>query len=265
MSSESTLSEGLPARAAAIELLAAALQRRAGADEAQGGKTFQSLAPRDRGFARALFLATLRHLGPVDRLLAAKLTREPPEAVRHILRIGAVQALYMDAPPHAAVATSVDLADSRRETRAFKGLVNAVLRGLLRDQPAAPAPADFAPPWLFARWTAAYGREGAEAIAALIPAEPPTDLSLKSESDAARLAGDLEATVLPGGSLRSSLRGDVAGWPDYAEGSWWVQDAAAAIPARLLHPKAGETARSLRRAGRQDPAAGRCRGRGRRA
>jgi 16S rRNA (cytosine967-C5)-methyltransferase len=237
--------EGLAARNAALGLLAAALQRRAGADEAQNTKMFQGLAPRDRAFARALFLAALRHLGPVDRLLAGKLTREPPEAVRNILRLGATQALFMGAAPHAAVATSVDLAASRRDTRAFRGLVNAVLRGLLRDAPPPPAATDYAPPWLLARWTAAYGAREAEAIAALIPAEPPTDLSPRDPDDIAALAGDLQASILPGGSLRSSLRGDVAGWPGYAEGRWWVQDAAAAIPARLLHVKAGETALDL--------------------
>jgi len=239
------MGEGLPARAAALDLLTAALSRRAGADEAQNTKAFQGLSPRDRGFARAMFLSTLRHLGPVDRLLAGKLTREPPEAVRNILRLGAVQALYMDAAPHAAVATSVDLADRRKDTRNFKGLVNAVLRGLLRDAPPPPVPADYAPPWLYARWTAAFGKDAADAIAGLIPAEPPTDLSLRDDSDAAALAGDLEAVILPGGSLRLSLRGDVAAWPGYEDGRWWVQDAAAAIPARLLGVKAGDTALDL--------------------
>jgi 16S rRNA (cytosine967-C5)-methyltransferase len=245
MTDDASFGEGLAARTAALDLLAAALQRRGGADEVSSAPGFNKLAPRDRGFARALFLATLRHLGPIDRLLGAKLTREPPEAVRNILRLGAVQALYMGAAPHAAVATSVDLAAHRRETRAFKGLINAVLRGLLRDAPPPPQPGDYAPTWLLARWTAVYGQHTAEAIAALIPAEPPTDLSLRDAGIAPSIADDLEAQILPGGTLRSTLRGDIALWPGYAEGVWWVQDAAAAIPARLLNAKPGETVLDL--------------------
>jgi 16S rRNA (cytosine967-C5)-methyltransferase len=234
---------GLPARAAALDLLAAALARRAGLDEGLSHPALAALAPRDRAFARALVMAALRRLGPIDTALQARLKRPPPERIVNILRLGAAQLLVLRTPPHAAVAASVDLAAAGKGGGAFKGLVNAVLRGLVRDPPALDDPALLAPPWLLARWCAAYGEADARAIAAMIADEPATDLT--PAGAAADLVGPLQAEILPGGSLRTHLKGDVAGWPGFAEGRWWVQDASAAVPARLLAVKPGETALDL--------------------
>jgi 16S rRNA (cytosine967-C5)-methyltransferase len=230
---------GLPARAAAIDLLTAALSGRGAIDEGLGGPALARLEPRDRAFARALLMATLRRLGPIDAALQARLSRPPPERVVQILRLGAAQLFAMDAPPHAAVSTSVELAAAHKQSRPFKGLVNAVLRGLLREPPALDDPALLAPAWLYARWQAAYGAEAARAIAATIVQEPATDLSLRDPAETGSLAAALAGEALPGGSIRTAQRGDVTGWPGFTEGRWWVQDAAAAIPARLLEAGPG--------------------------
>ena len=235
----------LKPRFAALALLEAALDRRGGLDEAAGSKGMLDLPVRDRAFARALTMATLRHLGPIDRALQARLKKPPPDAVIMLLRLGAAQLFHLDTPGFAAVDMTVDMAGARKATQPFKGLVNAVLRGLLRDPPPAPPPEAYAPPWLYARWRAAYGEAGADAIAARIAEEPATDLSLRDPADAEALAESLEARLLPGGTLRTDKRGDLADWPGFAEGRWWVQDAAAAIPARLLALRPGETALDL--------------------
>lgn len=234
---------GLPARRAALDLLTAALARRSGLDEAAGANAFRGLEPRDRAFARALTLAALRHLGPIDRALEARLAKPPPEAVKNILRLGAAQAFAMGAPAYAAVAASVDLAAASAATRPFKGLVNAVLRKLTREPPNLADPEALAPSWLFARWRAAYGEDTARAIAAVIATEPATDLSLKAADPT--LASALEAESLAGGTLRTAKRGDVSAWPGFDDGTWWVQDANAAVPARLLDAQPGQTALDL--------------------
>lgn len=231
---------GLPARRAAIDILSASLARRAGLDEALSRPLFKGLPPRDRGFAMALAMATLRRLGAIDRALDAKLAKAPPDGVRDILRIGVAQAFLMDTPAFAAVTTSVDLAASHSSTRAFKGLVNAVLRGLLREPPNLDDPESICPPWLFARWSAAFGPDAARAMGTLIADEPATDLSFKSPEAAQALAAEMEGEVLEGGALRTPRKGDVATWPAYDQGLWWVQDVSAAVPARLLDVKAGE-------------------------
>ena len=234
------LNDGLPAREAALNLIDAALSRRGGLDEAASANGFRFLEPRERAFARALAMAVLRHLGPIDRALAARLQKAPPDRVMNLLRLGAAQAFHLEVPAFAAVATSVELAGANKTSRPFKGLVNAVLRGLLRDGEPADDPSLLAPPWLYARWVSAFGEPTAREIAAQIALEPATDLSLKPSADAAALAEALEGEILDGGSLRVRRKGDVAGWPGFEDGTWWVQDAAAAIPARLLDLKPGD-------------------------
>jgi len=236
---------GLPARAAALELLTAALSRRAGLDEGLSHPALAALAPRDRAFARALTMATLRRLGPIDGVLQARVRKAPPERIVNVLRLGAAQLLVLKTPPHAAVGATVDLVAAEKGGQAFKGLVNAVLRGLTREPPDLDDPTLLAPTWLLARWRAAFGEAEARAVAALIPEEPATDLTPQGAAEATELAPQLEAEVLPGGTLRAGLKGEVSTWPGFADGRWWVQDASAAVPARLLATRAGETALDL--------------------
>lgn len=233
------LVEGLSARAAALRLLEAALEGRRGLEGALAATEFRRLPARDRTFARALVMMTLRRLGPIDRALDARLSREPPRPVRDILRLGAAQAWFMGTPDFAAVSTTVDLAPQN-----FRGLVNAVMRRLARDGAPATKAEGLAPNWLLARWRAAYGSEAALRIAAQIEAEPQADLTPRPPIDP-RLIESLEAQALPGGTLRTGRRGDPATWPGYAEGDWWVQDAASAIAARLLAVRRGEAVLDL--------------------
>jgi 16S rRNA (cytosine967-C5)-methyltransferase len=221
-----------PARVAALRLLSDALTRRGGFES--GLQALAKLSSQDRAFARALVMATLRRLGPIDRMLDARLAREPPASVRNLLRLGLAQVFWLDTPDFAAVDTTVDLAP-----KSFRGLVNAVLRGQLRDGPPADDPETFAPSWLYARWKAMWGAASARSIAEMIAAEPPTDLSAKGSPEP-ELSQSLEAEILPGGTLRVHRRGDITAWPGYDAGAWWVQDAAAAIPARLLGAAPGE-------------------------
>ena len=117
--------------------------------------------------------------------------------------------------------------------------------GLLREPPKLDDPEALAPPWLLARWRAAYGADAARRIAAVIAGEPAADLTLRSPELAAELAEALEAEILPGGTLRTARRGDLSAWPGFETGAWWVQDASAAVPARLLEPGPGQRAADL--------------------
>jgi 16S rRNA (cytosine967-C5)-methyltransferase len=224
---------GLAARSAALRLLRGALSERGGLERALGDASLARLPPQDRAFARALTMAALRRLGPIDRALDTRLKREPPEPVRDLLRLGLAQAFWLDTPDFAAVDTTVALAP-----KPLRGLVNAVLRGQLREGPPGDDPEALAPAWLFARWRAAYGEAGGRAIARTISEEPATDLSPRAPLNS-ELVAALEAEFLPGGGLRTRRRGDLAAWPGFAEGDWWVQDAAAAIPARFIEPGPG--------------------------
>jgi len=234
---------GHDSRHAALTLLDRVLHRRQNLDDAFDGAVPGTLEPRDRSFVRLLVATTLRRLGQIDA--AIDLCLEKPltpkaRAARDVLRLGAAQLLFLATPPHAAVDGSVDLCV--RDLKPYRPLVNAVLRRLARDGEAIRAAQDAArlntPDWLWDSWTSAYG-DAARAIAAAHLAEAPLDISVKG--DPAAWAAALEATLLPGGSLRRPAGGAVEVLPGFAAGAWWVQDAAAALPARLLGDVAGKS------------------------
>lgn len=235
---------GLEPRRAALSLIKAGLERRGGLDEAMSRSPFTALDARGRAYARGLAATTLRRLGSIDRRLDAKLAKPPPEPVRALLRLGVAQLLYRDTPDFAAVDSTVELA-SAPDTRPFKGLINAVLRGLAREPAPVFAPDVDLPDWLWARWRANWGDEAARAIAVQVAREAATDLTPRHTAAATAVAAALEGELLPGGSVRTARRGELSAWPGFAEGRWWVQDTAAAVPARLLDVQPGESVLDL--------------------
>ncbi|MBI3517133.1 MAG: methyltransferase domain-containing protein [Proteobacteria bacterium] len=238
------------ARAVALGLLAAVLDRRQPLDDALAAdRDLTSLEPRDRAFARLLVATALRRLGQLDALIDACLKHpldvQRPTA-RHILRLGAVQLLFLATPAHAAVDGAVTLADSGG-ARGLKGLINAVLRRLAREGAVMVAAQDAArlnlPGWLWDSWTASYGEATTRAIVAVLMQDPPLDLTVRRDPEA--WAAMLDARVLATGSLRRVAGGEVERLPGYQDGAWWVQDVAAALPARLLGDVAGRRVADL--------------------
>ncbi|OYX20462.1 MAG: rRNA methyltransferase [Brevundimonas diminuta] len=236
---------GVEARLVAGILLNAALEKRTGLDEALSQSPARDLPPQDRAFARAVAMAALRRLGEIDQILERRLQKAPPLAVMTILRVALAQTLVLETPAFAAVSTAVKLAERDAKTRPYKNLVNAVLRGVGRDGPGLTTAESNLPDWLAARWKATYGEAALIGLALATREEPATDLTAKPGVDPAELAASVEGEALPGGTVRTGKRGDVAAWPGFEAGDWWVQDAAAAVPARLLAVKAGETALDL--------------------
>jgi 16S rRNA (cytosine967-C5)-methyltransferase len=224
------------ARAVALDLLQAVLRQKHPLDEALAAHPAMArLDPRDRGFARMLAATCLRRLGEIDQAIAPLLATPLPSkasAVADALRLGACQLLFLGTPPHAAVSETVELVASLGALAGYKGLANALLRRLDRERPATD-PWQNVPVWLAESWTAAYGETTARAIAAAHLVEAPLDLSVKADAEA--WAERLGAEILPTGSLRlRDSAGAIEALPGFAEGGWWVQDAAAALPAKLL-------------------------------
>lgn len=232
---------GVEARLVAGILLNAALEKRTGLDEAMAQSPAKDLPPADRAFARAVAMAALRRLGEIDQILDRRLNKSPPAPVRTIMRVALAQTLVLGTPAFAAVSTAVKLAERDAKTRPYKNLVNAVLRGVDREGPGKTSAVANLPDWLAARWKTNFGEAGLEGLALATRDEPATDLSTKPGVDLEALAAAVDGEILPGGTIRTGKRGDVSTWSGFEDGDWWVQDAAAAIPARLLAVKAGET------------------------
>ena len=225
---------GDPTREAALALITAVLTRNTSLDVALDG--LPQIDARDKAAAHRLAATVLRHTGTLNAVLDGFLPKEPPLQVRHILWLGAAASLFLGSPAHAAVGTAVDLAKAKR-LNPFCGLINAVLRkvslvgqALLEtlDMPRLDTPA-----WAWASW----GSE-ARAIATAHQKEAPLDITPKPGW--APPQGDYRAEGLPTGSYRFPPGTHVADLPGFFEGDFWVQDAAAALPARFLDIRPGE-------------------------
>jgi 16S rRNA (cytosine967-C5)-methyltransferase len=245
---------GLAARRIAADILDGVLHKQRTLDDQLDGAGahpgLKSLADRDRALMRRLVATILRRLGTLGHVLSRLLDRGiPTDAPRaqSALLIGAAQILWMDVPDHAAVDLSVRLVQSDRRAAKYAGLVNAVLRRCAREGEGlideVKAQSLDLPPWLTARWIAHYGEATAREMASAIANEPSLDLTVKSDTEqwATRLHGE----TLPTGTVRTLLQGSVTMLPGFTEGHWWVQDAAAALPARLFGDIKGKSVADL--------------------
>jgi 16S rRNA (cytosine967-C5)-methyltransferase len=245
---------GFASRWAAASLLEAVLHRNRPLDEQLDDKhpnpSLRELGDRDRALARRIVATVLRRLGTLRRLIGDLLERGLPKSgplVENALLVGAAQLLFLDVPRHAAVDLSVRLVQGDPRNARYAGLVNAVMRRIAHGGAELLAPYETlhldTPEWLFARWAKAYGDDKARAIALAHRLDPPLDLTVKSDPDmwAERLGG----RKMPTGSVRLTATGPISALPGYAEGEWWVQDAAAALPARLFGDLQGRAVADL--------------------
>ena len=242
---------GLAARERAHTILHEVVDRGRPLDEVlQTDKRFAGLNDRDRAFARNLIATTLRRLGQIDALIDDCLDRPLPAeaaAAKNALRLGLCQVLFLDTQTHAAVDTAVSLA-ARRGPEKFKGVVNAILRRIVRAE-GQDIMGRFperlnVPDWLWESWVSSFGEDTATAIAASQLQTPPVDLTIRDDAQdgsgvrATERANEW-AEYLGGERIgRSSVRlvnaGDITALDGFDDGVWWAQDAAAALPADVL-------------------------------
>lgn len=199
---------------------------------------FYSMSPSDKAFTQLLVKTVLRHLGQIDAIIGKLLERPLPSKsarVTHILRIGIAQLIWLRTPQHAAVHSAVEITKQIRMEK-FSGLVNAVLKRVIAEGEAIIKPQDAArlntPKWLWEVWSNAYGEENTRKIAEMHMTEPPLDITVKSDSES--WAKELGGTALPTGSVRLNDARNITHLKGFTDGSWWVQDMAATIPALLL-------------------------------
>ena len=238
---------GLPARLVAAAVLADVVGAGHSLEDAFGTEVtlgkMSALDERDRALVRSIVIVSLRYLGTLRKRIGLLLERGLPKRsgnLEWLLVVTAAQILYMDVPDHAAVNLCVQAVRLDPNGLPFAALANAVARNLTRQSDEPPAFDAFVdtPAWLATRWRQTYGEARAAAIVAAHGREPALDLSVKSDGQgwAERLGG----TLLPTGSIRLKSATPVPALPGYADGEWWVQDAAAALPARLLRVQPGQ-------------------------
>ncbi len=245
---------GLPARKLAVDLIGAILAKGRTLDDAlawaTGHAAYGSLPTNDRGLARLIAATVMRRLGQLDAIIDTFIDRPLPAnsgSLRPILYAAAAQLVFLGIAPHAVINLAVEQTRSDPRARRFDRLTNAVLRRVSERGLEIAATQDAVrlniPDWLWESWTAAYGEPLTRAIAEASLREAPLDITAKS--DAQHWAQQLEGLVLPTGSIRRENTGRVEDLPGFAEGAWWVQDAAAALPVKLLGDVAGQQVADL--------------------
>lgn len=238
-----------PARRLADELVEQVLLRGTPLDDAQEAllkrSTFKNISGPDRAFARAIATVTLRRYGDIDAILrrllkSGRVPKKPPRAAT-ILRTTTAELVFLDGTAHAAVNDAV-LRAEQSDASTMKGLVNAVARKIATEGKAilheVTSPALNTPKWLWKRWSSHYGDETAQAIARAHLQEPPLDLTIQGNAE--EWADRLDAVLLFGRSVRRKGGGSITSLPGFAEGAWWVQDAAATLPVLLMGDVAGK-------------------------
>ncbi|KIN75235.1 rRNA methyltransferase RsmB [Sulfitobacter noctilucae] len=198
------------------------------------------LSPDDRARAQRLALEALRGMERADRLLQKHLKKQPPLTIQNVLRVGTIE-LCQGGAAHGVVNAMVSLVGQHNKLSHLKGLTNAVLRKIAADGPAAwdALRAPRLPKWLRGPLVEAWGAEAMGAMEIAHFKGAPLDLTPKT--DAAAVAEATGGTLLPTGSVRLTTPGQVSAMPGFAEGDWWVQDAAAAVPVQVLAPQKGES------------------------
>ncbi|MCW5606395.1 MAG: RsmB/NOP family class I SAM-dependent RNA methyltransferase, partial [Burkholderiales bacterium] len=219
-------------------------------DLENGNPAYCQLNDADRALVRAILNTALRHLPRIEAILDTLVGTPLPEGARalhHVLTVAAAQILYLDVPDHSAVDLAVEQAQLDPRNRRFASLTNAVLRRLSREKSShliATRSISVIPAWFHKRLVAIYGQEHADRIAEAMLEPSAIDLTVKSDPEgwAARLGG----LVLPTGSVRLPAgSGAIPSLEGFEDGEWWVQDAAAGLPAKLFGDLKGKRVADL--------------------
>lgn len=238
--SQETEEDSLVPRLVAVELLHTVLGQKQALDHAlERSQDFKTLTVRDRGFCRMLVSTCLRRLGQIEDIIT-KASDQPGRTstqLAHVLRLGVTQILFMDVPDHAAVDTSVRLAEAL-DMGKQKGLVNGILRTVTRSGQEWLSRQDASrlntPEWLLKIWIEEYGLRIAAEIARANLIEAPLDITIRDESERNYWGSTFQASEIGIGSLRRPAGGRVSELEGFHDGKWWIQDASAAMPARLF-------------------------------
>lgn len=222
--------DGLDARRLAARFLHGVFVEKKQIDEIGLGSDF---APAARARARSLAAGVIRRRDVLDAVIAAHMERKPPFAALNLLRIAAWELHFDDVPAHAAIGSAVGVAKRGRKTAQFAGLINAVGRRLAEAHLGDVEPQPL-PKYLRTPFVTAFGEAAVTGIEAVLASPPPVDLTLRDPAEASSRAEELNAEVLPTGSLRLRQKPQISALPGYDDGAFWVQDAAAALPARML-------------------------------
>ncbi|MBX9731615.1 MAG: RsmB/NOP family class I SAM-dependent RNA methyltransferase [Sphingomonas sp.] len=221
---------GVPVRRAALRVLDAVIRRGTPLEQALGPASRDISRADDRALVHVIAAETLRRMADLDALIDSATQRALPDdaKARMALRIALVQALALGTPAHAAISTVLPLVDGGPR-KLVHGVFGTLVRGnaTLPEHPALPMPVAL-------RWQAAWGDAMVTAAERALAVPPALDLTLADAAQTDDLAVRLNGVSLMPGHLRLADHAAIPDMEGFGEGSWWVQDLAASLPARLI-------------------------------
>ena len=248
---------GLDTRRTAHRLLGAIIDTRTSfdalTDDNHGNPHYLALDVRDRALLRAILMVALRYRAELTDVLDSFIDKPLPSgatALQNVLHVALAQIIFLDVPDHSAVDLAVESANRDPRLKRFASLINAVTRRAVRQKDKVIADlkekAPRSSPWFTDRMIEIYGADKAAAIEAAHRLEAPLDLTVKNADELEKWAAATEAQALPIGTLRRTSAGaDIPLLDGFNDGAWWVQDAAASIPAKLFGDLMGRNALDL--------------------
>ncbi|MFC5401855.1 16S rRNA (cytosine(967)-C(5))-methyltransferase RsmB [Cohnella soli] len=215
----------------------------------------------DAALATEIVYGTIQRLNTIDEALARRVKGWPGKTepwVRSLLRLSYYQLRWLTrVPAHAVVDEAVRIAKKRGHA-GIAGLVNGVLRGLLRDGVTGELPAGLSPTqrislehshpeWLVSRWIAEYGEQTTEQICEANNNPPHASArtnrlkgtreqliaELKAEGTAA------EQSALSADGIVAEKAGNLVHSPAYQGGRMTVQDESSMLVAAIADPQPG--------------------------
>lgn len=250
-------------RSVALQVLTAVEQEGAYSNLLLNGALQKSgLSGPDAGLATELVYGTIQRLNTIDFLLEPFVTKGMGKLapwVRNLLRMSFYQLYYLDRiPPHAVVNEAVNLA-KKRGHQGISGMVNGVLRNVLRRKEELKLPEGLSPvqrialehshpEWLVARLLEQYGEQTAEAICRANNEPPSISIRVNraktNREDMLRLLKEQGLSAAPSklsqdGIVVEGGGGNMALTPWYREGLISVQDESSMLVAEALDPEPG--------------------------
>ena len=235
---------GLLSRWAAVELINQVLEdKKSISNQLQDSDLFKYLTASDRARSQRLALQTLRYLRRIDDILHIYLSKTPPNKAMNILRLAVLEICSEKISPHAVVDGAVSLMKASRKLVQFSGLSNAILRKISNNDVDSWNLGEVTelPKWLRKRLVHVYDEAIVKDIELAHLNGAKTDITLKPGLDLIKWAEELNANILPTGSLRLQASSQLSKLSGFDEGMWWVQDVAATIPVKSIGSLKGKS------------------------
>ena len=201
--------------------------------------TYQKLSKTEKSLVNMTILTMLRRNGEIESIVN-KFLKKPlkpkHDTIKNILRLSTTQILYLNLPDHSIVNGYVDIVKEIRP--GYENLVNGILRNICRNKKNLLKVNDTIknlPNWIKNGWSKSLNREIVNEISKILVSIPKTDIHIKKKIiDKKDWEFELGGQLVFNNIIRLNNTKKISELIGFKEGDWWVQNAAASIPVKII-------------------------------